>query len=85
MSLNGVFTVITEDGHVTYQYATITAFRGNSELIAIDVFIGNKTSGNDGIFITYEFPPDLAAEINFIEQGYNYLRALPDFSDSETV
>lgn len=85
MSLSGNFSVSTDEGVVTYKYVTITAFRGNSELIAIDVLISDKTSGNDGVFRTYEFIPDLAAEINFIEQGYNYLRARLDFSDSETV
>lgn len=81
MSLSGNFSVSTEGGAVAYQYATITAFRGNSELIAIDVLISDKMSGNDGVFRTYEFIPDLSAEINFIEQGYNYLKTKPEFSD----
>ncbi|EPG4849230.1 hypothetical protein PQN06_004674 [Klebsiella pneumoniae] len=85
MSLSGNFTVSTENGSVVYPYATITAFRGNSEKIAVDVFVGNKTAGGDGVFRTYEFAPDLTAEINFIEQGYNYLQTLPEFSGAEDL
>lgn len=95
MALKGNFVieVAPEDGKgaiintKTFEYAIITTFRGDRYCVNLDIFLCNDIQDElcAGVFQTVTFSPDWYSSDNILKQGYNYLKKLPMFINSEDI
>jgi hypothetical protein len=95
-ALKGNFITQSSAGDTGQTFAIIQTFRGGVEAVSLDVFFSNngvfEVDGvnvlNDlapGAFKTYQFVPDWSSERNLIDQGYAYLKSLPEFENATDV
>ncbi|QBQ78971.1 hypothetical protein HOV43_gp212 [Escherichia phage vB_EcoM_KWBSE43-6] len=95
-AIKGDFTAVTSVGEISYQYATVQTFRGDATSVTVDVFLSDRwIIQRDGInvvddtapgfFKSVQFAPDWQSSLNIIDQAYEYLKSLPEFSNSTDV
>lgn len=84
--LKGAFLVDVSGVSQTFLFATIDGIRGDESLLSLDVVLKNDDDSlSPGTYITRSFTPELVSENNFFQQGYIYLKSLPEFSGAEDV
>ncbi|WP_445505827.1 hypothetical protein [Niallia sp. 03091] len=79
--------IYTEDYPVTNGYVKIDSFSGSRDLLKITVHF-KKERGYPVLLIKdYAFVPDTTSFYtdNFLTQGYEYLKSLPEFAGSIDV
>ena len=72
---------------VNNSYAKIVLFSGTKELVSLTVFYYSKKPSSDEQVVRFHsddfnFVPNLDGE-NFIKQGYNFLKTLPQFDGAQ--
>jgi hypothetical protein len=87
MALTTSMSVPNTELSVDNTYAKIVSFSGTKELVSLTVFYYSKKPSLDEQVVRYysddfNFVPTLDGA-NFIEQGYNFLKTLPQFAEAQ--
>ena len=81
---NNVPATIQEQVEYPASYVMIKSIRGNKSKISLQVvFYADNSKEQDIEYKQYTFTPSVAdGSTNFIQQGYEYLKTLPEFADA---
>jgi hypothetical protein len=87
MALTTSMSIPNTELSVNNTYAKIVLFSGTKELVSLTVFYYSKKPSSDEQVVrfhsdNFNFVPSLDGA-NFIEQGYNFLKTLPQFADAQ--
>lgn len=84
LKIGDVENVITKDICINNAYIAITNCKGNKEEVQITVGIYKDSRKTVPIEVKlYSFIPNLSTSSeNFIKQGYEYLKTLPEYADA---
>lgn len=81
VQFEGLDNVINKEFHIESAYIRIDSFTGNKNIIEITVGI-YKDELNQAFIQSkmYSFTPTIESTVNFIKQGYEYLKTLPEYA-----
>lgn len=68
---------------IPYAYIKILNYGGDKTSVGITVGICGSSENVPFATEQYAFEPNLNGQLNFIAQGYEFLKTLPEFADAE--